>query len=232
MYLKWTLYLLGLINKLWEESFTPAQLKGGFRACGLFPVNRDAIAPFKLATSVPFTVGTSTCTGGTAPETATATTTTKAIDTGTAKAIDTGTAKAIDRGSAKAIDTGTARAIDTGNAKATVKPTAKATTVLDLKCKDCGSTMTPIRMHVVAYFTQHLQKEIQQRPKDKRRLKPRYYGEALTRDEIIERMEEEEQEKKKKKKGKGKKAKQIPDDANADNSDAESDGKLESYVDI
>ena len=208
IYLKWTLYLLGLINKLWEESFTPTQLKGGFRACGLFPVNRDAIAPFKLATSVPFTMGTSTCTGGTAPETATATTTTKAIDTGTAKAIDTGTAKA------------------------TVKPTAKATTVLDLKCKDCGSTMTPIRMHVVAYFTQHLQKEFQQKPKDKRRLKPRYYGEALTRDEIIERMEEEEREKQEKKKGKGKKAKQTHD-AHADNSDdAESDGKLESCVDI
>lgn len=69
----------------------------------------------------------------------------------------------------------------------------------DLKCSDCGRSVTPVRMHVVAFFTQHLQGEAQKGKKDTRRLKPRYYGEVLTRDEIISRMEKDEAEKKKKK---------------------------------
>ena len=77
--------------------------------------------------------------------------------------------------------------------------TATASAVLDLKCSDCGRSVTPVRMHVVAFFTQHLQGEAQKGKKDTRRLKPRYYGEVLTRDEIISRMEKDEAEKKKKK---------------------------------
>ena len=57
-----------------------------------------------------------------------------------------------------------------------------------------------MRMHVVAYFTKYLQKEKPHQSKDKRRLKPSYYGQVLTRDEIIEKMEEEAKHKKEKKK--------------------------------
>ena len=159
--LVYILFTLGLICKLWEESFTPAQLQGGFRACGIYPVNRHAIPESKLTISVPF-AGHSTnleCSGTQADS---------AQDTTTATA------------------------------------TATTCTVLDLKCNDCGCCLTPVRMHVVAYFTEHLQKEVQQQKRDNRRLKPRYYGEVLTREEIIERMEREEEEKQKRK---GKRAK-------------------------
>ena len=110
------------IGKLWEESFTPAQLQGGFRACGIFPVNRLAIPDSKLAISVPFSSGPSSACEGS----------------------EWGTTQATCYDS-------------TVNSTATA--TATMCTVLDLKCNDCGRCLTPIRMHVVAYFTQHLQKD-------------------------------------------------------------------------
>ena len=57
--------------------------------------------------------------------------------------------------------------------------------------------MTPVRLYVVAYFSHHLQTQNKEHVKDNRRVKPKYYGEALTRDEIMERMEEEEREERK-----------------------------------
>lgn len=45
----------GLMKKLWEAAFKENHLKGGFRACGLHPMNRDVIPVTKLATSVPHT---------------------------------------------------------------------------------------------------------------------------------------------------------------------------------
>ena len=65
--------------------------------------------------------------------------------------------------------------------------------------------------------------------KDSRRVKPRYYGEALTRDDVIQRMEEEEQQKREKKASKGRKKKEKPpavqDQSEVDDVDAGSDGK-------
>ena len=68
--------------------------------------------------------------------------------------------------------------------------------------------MTPVHLHVVAYFTKYLQGKQKEGRKDTRRLKPKFYGEVLTRDEIIERMEEE---KRKKGQKKGKKSTPEPD---------------------
>ena len=64
--------------------------------------------------------------------------------------------------------------------------------------------------------------------KDSRRVKPRYYGEALTRDDVIQRMEEEEQQKREKKASKGRKKKEKPptvQDQSEVDVDAGSDGK-------
>ena len=62
--------------------------------------------------------------------------------------------------------------------------------------------------------------------KDSRRVKPRYYGEALTRDDVIQRMEEEEQQKREKKASKGRKKKEkTQDQSEVDDVDAGSDGK-------
>ena len=64
--------------------------------------------------------------------------------------------------------------------------------------------MTPVQLHVVAYFLKHLQQQ-HDKVKDKKRVKPSYYGEALTKDEIVTRIEEEEEMKQAKQKVKGKK---------------------------
>ena len=45
---------VGLIKKLWEASLTAAQLKSGFWASGLYPLNRQAISADELAPSVPY----------------------------------------------------------------------------------------------------------------------------------------------------------------------------------
>ena len=68
--------------------------------------------------------------------------------------------------------------------------------------------MTPVQLHVVAYFSKHLQQQHgKAKDKDKKRVKPSYYEEALTKDEIITRIEEEEEMKQAKQKAKGKKRK-------------------------
>ena len=111
--------MLGLIRNLWEESFTPAQLRGGFKACGIYPLNRHAIPDAKLAISVPFT--------GAHTENSEHCTT------------------------------------QADSTQDMTTATATACTVLDIKCNDCGCSLTPVRMHVVAYFAQHLKKEVQQK---------------------------------------------------------------------
>ena len=58
--------------------------------------------------------------------------------------------------------------------------TAVATTCQQLACKKCGNDMTPVQLHVVAYFSKHLQQQHDKtKDKDKKRVKPNYYGEAL-----------------------------------------------------
>ena len=44
-----------MVAKLWEKTFQPLHLKAGFRACGLFPFNANAVLPYKMATALPFT---------------------------------------------------------------------------------------------------------------------------------------------------------------------------------
>ena len=46
-----------LLSKLWDRSLTPAQLRAGFRATGIYPFNRKAVSDAKIATSIPFTQG-------------------------------------------------------------------------------------------------------------------------------------------------------------------------------
>lgn len=75
----------------------------------------------------------------------------------------------------------------------------EACTTMQLKCTGCGSDMTPVKLHVVAYFTKHMQaKQPPKTRKDNHRVKPTVYGEVLTRDEIVERLEEQAREKREK----------------------------------
>lgn len=57
--------------------------------------------------------------------------------------------------------------------------------------------MTPVKLTVTAYITKQIQAK--QQPKVRRnnkRVKPSLYGEVMTRDDIIDRLEEEERDKK------------------------------------
>ena len=45
---------VGLLNELWEVSFRPSHIKGGFHGSGLYPLSRAAIHPSKLATAAAF----------------------------------------------------------------------------------------------------------------------------------------------------------------------------------
>ena len=65
-----------------------------------------------------------------------------------------------------------------------------------LKCKVCGNDMTPVQLHIVAYFSRYLQNQNANTVRDKKRVKPQIYGEALTKDEIMLRIEEHEEQKK------------------------------------
>ena len=65
----------GLLKDLWDVSFTPKHIIGGFRGSGLFPLSRAAIPPSKLAPSTVFrhvpTAATATATSARAGATAT-----------------------------------------------------------------------------------------------------------------------------------------------------------------
>ena len=122
-----------------------------------------------------------------------------------------------------------------------VQTTASATstaTTIQLSCTKCGGSVTPVRLHVVAYFSKHLEGKKPQVTKDKRRVKPKFYGEALTKDDIFERIEEEEREKERiaqekkdkqrkrqERRQKGKQNKQrVTDEDNTENDDDEEQG--------
>ena len=67
-----------------------------------------------------------------------------------------------------------------------------------LTCTDCKRCVTPVKLHVVAYITRQIQAKPKPRSTDNRRVKPTVYGEVLTSDEVVERLEEKEREKTKK----------------------------------
>ena len=62
-----------------------------------------------------------------------------------------------------------------------------------------NKSVTPIRLELRCYFSQLLKKnrEKQSHPTDRHKVKPRFYGEALTLDDVFERLLEEEETKKK-----------------------------------
>ena len=79
----------------------------------------------------------------------------------------------------------------------TEKP-SKSDIVLELSgnCSING-TVTPVRLYLRGYFTKVLQKNRQHRDRqvDKRKVRPKFYGEALTLDEVHDRIVAEKKEK-------------------------------------
>lgn len=58
--------------------------------------------------------------------------------------------------------------------------------------------MTPVRLHLAIYFTNYFQKAQGRKKTTNKRVRPQYYGEALTSEEVVGRMEQEEREKEEK----------------------------------
>jgi hypothetical protein len=70
---------------------------------------------------------------------------------------------------------------------------------MHLTCTKCGNDITPVKLHIAAYFSNFLSKKhAEKQPKSNKRVKPQYYGEALMRDDIIQRLEQEERQKQEK----------------------------------
>ena len=65
--------------------------------------------------------------------------------------------------------------------------------------------MTPMKLTVTAYITQQIQAK-QPKPRgNNKQVKPTVYGEVLTRDDIVARLEEQEKEKQQKRQRKKRK---------------------------
>ena len=61
-----------------------------------------------------------------------------------------------------------------------------------VSCRKCGGEITPVCLHVAVYFSKQPQYK---QTKDKRKVKPTFYGEVFTSDDVVERIEEIEKEK-------------------------------------
>ena len=73
----------------------------------------------------------------------------------------------------------------------------------------CRSTITPVKLHLAVYFSRELQyRPTANKKKDKEKAQTGYYGEVLTNDEVVERIETKEREKKEKKEGKRRRKKE------------------------
>ena len=74
----------------------------------------------------------------------------------------------------------------------------------------------PSPLSMVGYFSRYLQRENAAKMKDSRGVKPRYYGEALTHNDVIQRMEEEEQQKGKRKPQEEKEERENPNSSSTE----------------
>lgn len=140
-----------LIAKLWSQSFTKLHLQSGFRATGLYPLNRAAIPESRLAVSA---VYRSECSRSPKEQ----------------------------------------KKATTSNAPSTPKR----------QHRERPPPTPQLRLHLKGHFTMLLQVKQQKDTSKKRRCELKIYGEALTSDEVLERIEEKEAQKKGKKKGRKK----------------------------
>ena len=160
-----------LIYKLWEQSFKRHHVIAGFRATGLHPLDR-AVVVGKLATSAPFREPASDSSSVTLGSSSTAATSSL-----------------------------TAPSSSASTSSVTGMLTLKGTGKLVIKggCANCGAELTPMRPHLTLHFEKWLQKKHAGKGDGRRkRVKPSYYGEAVTSDEVFERVKADEARKKKK----------------------------------
>ena len=154
-----------LISKLWERSFKPSHVVAVFRSTGLYPLDQ-AVVQGKLGTSVPFRQPTS-------PASST-------VSSVSASASSSATNPSVS--SATSLVTGTLTL--QGSGKLVIKGS----------CKNCGAQLTPMRPHLTLHFQKLLQRKNAEKVSNgkRKRVKPRYYGEALTNGDMYQRLQDEE----------------------------------------
>ena len=144
----------------------PQHLISGFIKCGLCPLSREKIPPHKLRKADPYV---------------------KLPDSKSSEEETAGQSNGTDKPSQS-----------DGGMNSESNDLPKQCVVLELS-GECtiNKTITPVRLHLRGYFTEVLQKNRQQRTRqmDKRKVRPKFYGEALTLDEVHERLLMEEEKK-------------------------------------
>ena len=189
-----------LISKLWEISFLPGHLRSGFLKCGLCPLRREAISSGKLSKALPHKKpstekgGRNNVTGESSSSSVTGESPSSDV-TGESPSSDvTGESPCSDvtRESPSSDVTEESPSSD-----GTRKFSSSKTKVVINLTGECtvNSTVTPIRLHLRGYFSQLLQKNKlgRRHTTNKQKLKPKFYGEALTLDEFFNKISEEEE---------------------------------------
>ena len=175
-----------LLAELYQKSFHPHHFKSGFHACGLYPLCRDAISLKKLSTALPFTKASEP-----EPGVVSGVQDNNSVKSGNSS-VNSGDNSGEDNSSGD----------NSGEDNSSVKQREEV--VIQLSGTfTYEKTITPIPLHLRGYFADLLQKKKKYTKQiDRRKVKPRFYGEALTADEVYERMVEEEHQKEKTKKAK------------------------------
>ena len=193
-----------LLARLFEKSFLPQHFISGFTKCGLCPLSRDKIPSHKLQKSNPYVKSV-------LPESETTSQSEKDELSGkltprerpaqneenSHTRIHIQTDSSDGHSQSENLNTSSDELSRSEKSDNTEKP-SKSDTVLELSgnCSING-TVTPIRLHLRGYFTKVLQKNRQHRDRqvDKRKVRPKFYGEALTLDEVHDRIVAEKEEK-------------------------------------
>ena len=150
-----------LISKLWERSFKSSHLLAGFRSTGLYPLDQTVVQG-KLAASVPFRPPVSE----------------SSLPVSSATALSTASSGS---------------SVPTSSVSGTLTLQGSGTLVINGGCSHCGAELTPMRPHLMLHFEKLLQKKnaVKKGTNSRKRVKPQYYGEALTSDEIFHRLEDD-----------------------------------------
>ena len=180
---------LSMLAELYEKSFLPSHFKSGFLKSGLHPLNRETIPSSKLAKSIPFTGKSASA---------------------SADGLSGGQEKHSEKEGDCHSESQSGSNVGEGDKRPEVVINLRG--IVTIKKES-----TPICLELRGYFARLLATKNKKSGNsiDKQKVKPSFYSEPLTTDEICQRLEQQEKEKEEKNKAlafnqkKGKMAKMI-----------------------
>lgn len=133
----------------------------GFRSTGLYPLDK-AVIQGKLGPSVPFRPPVSN----------------SSLSVSSSASLSTMSSES---------------SVPTSSVSGTLTLQGSGTLVIKGGCSHCGAELTPMRPHLTLHFEKLLQKKnaVKKGTSSRKRVKPQYYGEALTSDEVFHRLEDD-----------------------------------------